>query len=201
MISTSTAVIDANVFFGARLTSLVLFLAQTKVFRARWTEKINDEWVRSVHEKQKIPLEKLEMRRSYINQSVLDCLVLDYETLEGSFNLPDSEDEHVLAAAVRTRADVIVTLNLGDFPSAIMSPLGIEAKHPDDFLLNLFGVSPEVFIEAVKQDFEHYKAPPLTFEQYVEDLRKAGVPGTAQKIEELKILIDLANSGSKQHLR
>ena len=67
MISTFTAVIDANVFFGARLRSLVLYLAQTKMFRARWSEEINDEWIRNVHQKQGVPLEKLDRLRELVN--------------------------------------------------------------------------------------------------------------------------------------
>lgn len=190
MISTFTAVIDANVFFGARLKSLVLFLAQTKMFRARWTERINDEWIRSVHERQGVALEKLEPLRRLVNASVLDCLVTGYEPLVGIFKLPDLNDEHVLAAAVKTRADIIVTFNLKDFPSSILAPLGLEARHPDDFLLDLFGISPEAFIDAVQQDFLHYRAPPFTFDQYVAALGKAGVPNSAARIEEMRVLID-----------
>ena len=190
MISTFTAVIDANVFFGARLRSLVLFLAQTKIFRARWTEEINDEWVRNVHHKQGIPLDKLERLRGLVNSTVLDCLVTGYDTLTGAFKLPDPADGHVLAAAVKTRADVIVTFNLKHFPDEVLNPLGIEAKHPDEFLLDLFGISPEAFVEAVQQDFLHYKAPPLTFEQYVAALKAAGVPDCSAQIEELRVLIE-----------
>lgn len=195
MISTFTAVIDANVFFGARLTSLVLFLAQTKMFRARWTEQIHEEWMRNVHEKQSVPLDKLERRRDLINKSILDCQVTGYENLVGSFGLPDAGDEHVVAAAVKTRADVIVTFNLHDFPSKILSPLGIEARHPDEFLMDLFGISAEMFIEALKEDFGHYKAPPLTFARYVEDFRKIGLLETAKRIEELRVLVDVASNG------
>lgn len=48
MISTFTAFIDANVFYGARLRSLVLFVAQSKIFRARWSNEVHDEWVRNL---------------------------------------------------------------------------------------------------------------------------------------------------------
>jgi hypothetical protein len=55
MISTFTAFIDANVFYGARLRSLVLFVAQTKLYRAKWSERVNDEWVDAVVRKAKRP--------------------------------------------------------------------------------------------------------------------------------------------------
>jgi hypothetical protein len=86
-----------------------------------------------------------------------------------------------------------VTFNLKDFPLEITLPLGIEAKHPDEFLLDLFGISPEAFVDAVQQDFQHYKAPPYTFDEYVAALVKAGVPKTAKQIEELRVLIEIRN--------
>lgn len=193
MRSTLTAIIDANVFFGARLTSLVLFVAQTGMVRARWTAKIHAEWMRNVHEKRDIPYDELELRRTYIDNSILDCLVTGYEDLENTFGLPDSSDEHVLAAAVSADADVIVTHNVRDFPPAILSPLGIEARHPDAFLLDMSALSADAFAEAVREDFEHYTSPALTFERYVADLIRAGVPETARTITNLRILIDPAS--------
>jgi hypothetical protein len=122
--------------------------------------------------------------------AVPDCLVTGYQALETSFELPDPNDRHILAAAVKTRADVILTFNDRDFPAHVVEPLGIEISHPDDFLLDQFGISEELFIAYVREDFQHYKAPALTFENYVEDLRKAGVPKTAKLIEELRVLIE-----------
>jgi predicted nucleic acid-binding protein len=190
MISTFTILIDANVFYGARLRSLVLYMAQTKMFRARWSEEINDEWVRNIHQNQAIALDKLKHVRDLVNASVLDCLVTGYKPLEAGLNLPDPGDRHVLAAALKTRADIIVTFNVKDFPASVLSPLGIEAKHPDDFLQDLFGISADIFIGALQEDFIHYRAPPLTFDQYVAGFQKAGVPKTASLIESLRVLLE-----------
>ena len=55
-----------------------------------------------------------------MNQAVEDCLIEDYEPLIDSLELPDLDDRHVLAAAIRGRADLIVTYNLKDFPEKIM---------------------------------------------------------------------------------
>jgi predicted nucleic acid-binding protein len=189
MISTFTVVIDANVFFGSRLRSLVLFLAQTNMFRARWTEKINDEWTRNIAEKHGIDIAKLANTRRLVNASVLDCLVSGYEPLEKALTLPDMDDRHVLAAAICVNADLILTFNLKDFPNNNLEPFGIEARHPDEFLQDLFGISSDLFIEAVRQDFKHYIAPKLAFDTYISDLRKAGLPVTAGLIQSLKVLI------------
>lgn len=194
MISTFTAVIDANVFYGARLRSLVLFLAQTKIFRARWTDDISAEWIGNLREKRAIADEKLALLRTLVDRTVLDCRVTGYEPLIGSFKLPDVNNEHVLAAAVKTRADVIVTFNLKDFPADILTPLGIEAKHPDIFLLDLFGISTDAFIAAVEADFRHYRTPAITFSDYAASLSKAGIPGTAARIAELRVLIETGDN-------
>ncbi|WP_137132227.1 PIN domain-containing protein [Rhizobium sp. FY34] len=190
MISTFTVFIDANVFFGARLRSLVLYMAQSKMFRARWTDKVHEEWMRNVADKRNIDISRLEKIKACMDSSVLNCLVTGYEGLEASFELPDPDDRHILAAAVKTRADMILTFNDRDFPKHVVEPLGIEICHPDDFLLDQFGISEELFIAYVREDFQHYKAPPLTFDRYIEDLRKAGVPKTAKLIEELRVLIE-----------
>lgn len=190
MISTFTVFIDANVFFGARLRSLVLFMAQSKMFRARWTERVHDEWMRNVAEKRTIDMSQLEKIRACMDRSVLNCLVTGYEPLEQSFHLPDPDDRHILAAAVKSGADLILTFNAKDFPKDLVEPLGIEICDPDEFLLDLFNISEDLFIEHVKADFHHYKAPPLTFDAYIEALRKADVPKTAALIERLRVLIE-----------
>lgn len=125
-----------------------------------------------------------------MDRSVLNCLVTGYEALEQSFHLPDPDDRHILAAAVQSGADLILTFNAKDFPQDVVEPLGIEICDPDAFLLDLFGISEELFIEHVKLDFHHYKAPPLTFDAYIEALRKTGVSKTATLIEKLRVLIE-----------
>lgn len=190
MISTFTVLIDANVFFGARLRSLVLFMAQSKMFRAGWTARVHEEWMRNVAEKRSIDISQLEKIRICMDRSVLNCVVTGYEPLEQGFHLPDPDDRHILAAAVQSGADLILTFNAKDFPKDVVEPLGIEICDPDEFLLDLFGISEELFIEHVKLDFHHYKAPPLTFDQYIEDLKKAGLSKSAKLISDLRVLIE-----------
>ena len=158
MISTFTVFIDANVFYGQRLRSLVIYLAQTKMFRARWSEKVHDEWTRNLAKKNNIDIAKLDKTRALMNIAVPDASVSGYEMLEQSFDLPDLNDRHVLAAAVLTRADIIVTFNTKDFPLGILEPLRLSAIHPDTFLQDCFGISERLFIDAVQKYFSHYTA-------------------------------------------
>jgi predicted nucleic acid-binding protein len=192
MISTFTAFIDANVFYGARLRSLVLFVAQSKLYRARWSERINDEWIDAVVKNAKRPSitrEALQPTRHAMNEAILDCLVENYEHLETGLQLPDAKDKHVLAAAIHGHASTIVTFNLKDFPSDYLLQFKIHATHPDDFLIDAYYISPEHFIEAVRQDFLHYKRPQLTFAEYIGALKNAGVPKLSEMLAELEVLI------------
>jgi predicted nucleic acid-binding protein len=192
MISTFTAFIDANVFYGARLRSLVLFVAQSKLYRARWSERVHDEWIDAVVRKTKRPSvtrDSLQSTREDMNAAVLDCLVENYEHLEVGLQLPDAKDKHVLAAAIHGHASTIVTFNLKDFPNNYLAQFKIHATHPDQFLIDAYYISPDHFIEAVRLDFLHYKYPPLTFAEYIEALRNAGVPKLAEILAELEVLI------------
>jgi len=191
MASTFTAFFDANVFYGARLRSLMLFVAQTKLFRARWSEEVHREWIdRLLAGRPDLTRESLERTRRAMDAAVLDAVVTGYGNLIDAVTLPDPDDRHVLAAAVACRASCIVTFNLGDFPTGRLSPFGLHAVHPDDFLLDVESIDPAAFADAVRDDFQHYQRPALVFGDYVSALKKAGVPKVAGQIEQLAVLID-----------
>lgn len=190
MISTFTAFFDANVFYGARLRSLVLYTAQTKLFRARWSNMIHDEWIRNLlKNRPDLQVEDLGRTRTQMNLAVPDCLVDGFDALIAGITLPDKDDRHVVAAAIMARADVIVTFNEKDFPADVIAPFRLHTRHPDDFLVETFSLGPEDVAEAVINDFLHYHAPPLTFDSYRDSLAKAGVPNFSKAIEPLEVLI------------
>ncbi len=190
MISTFTAFFDANVFYGARLRSLVVFAAQTKLFRARWSNTVHDEWVRNLlKNRSDLKAEDLIRTRECMNAAVPDCIVTGFEPLMGCLDLPDEDDRHVVAAAIMTRANVVVTFNLQHFPNETMERFRIHTKHPDEFLMDAFSLGTNEMAEAVINDFLHYDRPPLTFDDYREGLAKAGVPNFAKTIEPFEILV------------
>lgn len=190
MISTFTAIFDANVLYKMRLTSLLLFLAEQKMFRARWTDDIHEEWCRNLAANNpSLPLDKIAARRAAMDRAVPDARVEGYQsiTVEG---LPDPDDNHVVAAAILTRASMIVTFNMKDFPAEILKPLRLEARHPDDFLLDQYTLAPDVFVEAAQLDRAHYQKPPLSVDQYLSALEKSGTPETAARLREVAILLE-----------
>ena len=133
-----TAIYDANVLYPAPLRDLFIRLAQSGLVQAKWTDTIHDEWVRNVlKDNPGLPAGRLERTRTLMNDAVRDCLVTGYEDLIASLFLPDPDDRHVLAAAIRAGARVIVTFNLKDFPPETLAQFDIEPQHPDDFLVGL----------------------------------------------------------------
>ncbi len=189
MISTFTAFFDANIFFGARLRSLVVELAQSGLFRARWSENVHREWIDAVaNARPGIARASLERVSQLMNAAVLESVVSGYEPLLEALSLPDEKDRHILAAAVVARASVIVTFNERDFPPAALAPFGIHTRHPDQFILDIEGLDPGLFIARIETDLAHYASPPLSFASYCMDLRAAGLPKTADHLQQLEVL-------------
>lgn len=80
-----------------------------------------------------------------------DVLVSGHQRLIVAVDLPDPDDRHVVAAAIRCRADLIVTANLRDFPRRSLQQWGIEPVGPDDFVRSLVEADPEAVEEAVRR--------------------------------------------------
>ena len=94
--------------------------------------------------------EQLERTRQLMNAHVRDRLVSDYEDLIPMLTLPDPDDRHVLAAAIRSSADMIITFNLDDFPSGTLKRWGIGAQHPDHFINHLLDLAPHMVLRRRK---------------------------------------------------
>jgi hypothetical protein len=124
-----------------------------------------------------------------MDAAVLDCCVSGYEDLIDALTLPDPNDRHVLAAAIRCHASVIVSFNLNDFPTEVLDKYGIHSRHPDDFIMDVDGLSQGTLIRAARDDFEHYREPPLTVDEYIDGLRITQVPKTAHYLQRLRVLL------------
>ena len=126
--ATMTASFDACVLYPAPLRDLLMRLATTDLFRARWSAAIHDEWTNTVLATRPELKVQLARTRKLIDAHAMDALVTGYEPLIGTLHLPDPDDRHVLAAAITARADLIVTKNLKDFPAARLAPFGIRTR-------------------------------------------------------------------------
>jgi hypothetical protein len=160
-------------------------LAVTDLFKARWTEEIHSEWMRNVlKQRPDLTLEQLTRTKHLMNSNVRDCLVTGYEALIAGLQLPDSKDHHVLAAAIRCNASIIVTFNLKDFPAQALAPYGIESQHPDDFILHLINLNPSEICRVAKKHRSSLKNPPKTPEEYLESLLRQGLPQSVKALRD-----------------
>jgi predicted nucleic acid-binding protein len=162
----------------------------TGLFRAKWTDAIHDEWTRNLLlNRTDLKPEQMNRTRHLMNTHVQDSLVTGYESLIPALTLPDPDDRHVLAAAIRAGASVIVTFNLSDFPSAALAAYRIEAQHPDEFLTNLLDLEPWTFCKVVREQRADLQNPPHSPLELLATLEKQRLPVMTSRLREMADLI------------
>ena len=183
---TFTVVFDACVLYPAPLRDLLMRIAQTDVVRARWSEAILEECFRSIRaNRPDLAPEALYRTRDLMRKVVRDCLVTGFESLIDGIRLPDPDDRHVVAAAIRCGAQSIVTFNLTDFPLDALSPFGLEAQHPDAFVLDAIDLAPGAVCAAVSQQAASLKNPPRSLGEVLDTLEVSGLARSVAKLREL----------------
>ncbi|GAA5105242.1 PIN domain-containing protein [Haloechinothrix salitolerans] len=169
-------VYDASVLYPNTLRDLLIRIAQGGLVQAKWTDEILDEVFRNVEaNRPDLDPNKLARTRMLITRSVRDCLVTGYEPLVKSLELPDPDDRHVLAAAIKAHAQVIVTSNLRDFPRDALEPWSVEAKDPDAFVLDQIDLRKSLVYGAVQQIADSRCNPPETVQDVLVQLERAGL--------------------------
>ncbi len=122
--------------------------------------------------------------RDQMDRYFLDSVVRGFERLIPNLTLPDPNDRHVLAVAIHSHADVIVTANLRDFPPAMLAPYGMVAVVPDTFANYLLDLDEDEVLSALAKMRERLKAPPMTPQEFVESIARAGLPATASRLRQ-----------------
>ena len=179
-----TVIYDACVLYPAPLRDTLMRLAMTDLFKAHWTDHIHDEWTNALSRGNKSKPEMLKRVRTLMDAHVKDAKVTGYEPLIKTLALPDPDDRHVLAAAIRCGADAIVTFNLRDFPKAALSPYDIDVLPPDDFIYYQLDMAPSVCCLAIKNQRLALKNPPISVDELLTTLQKQQLPQTVSKLRE-----------------
>ncbi|MEM9055647.1 MAG: PIN domain-containing protein [Pseudomonadota bacterium] len=171
--------LDANVMYPFRTRDVLFTFAQLGLFRARFTEEIIDEWTRSLI-RNKPELEQSVLEQAAVVRDVFgECFVTGHEPLICGLQLPDPNDRHVLAAAIKCSAQIIVTENLKDFPSEVLEEHDIEVSGADDVLTNTYDLFPIEGAKALKTVRQRYNNPPYNPSEFLMDLTKSGLPKLA----------------------
>ena len=177
---------DACVLYAAPVRDLLMQLALSDLFQARWTDQIHDEWTRNVAaNRPDISHASLTRCRELMDEHVPDCLVTNYEALIPTLTLPDLNDRHVLAAAIHGGAGLIVTFNLSDFPRSILRQFDIEAIHPDEFIRRLWDERSDAVLHAMRLHRASLKRPAKSAVEYIATLEECHLPETAARIRRL----------------
>lgn len=179
-----TCVLDTNVIYPIELRDILLWFAHYELYTPKWSAHIFDEWV-DVMRRHGIADTEIKKRTGRVLKAFPDAMVQHYESLIEGLSLPDEKDRHILAAAIKTNANLIVTNNLKDFPQHLLEPYGLSAKSADDFLTDIIDINTGVAIEAFRELVLHRRNPAMDEYAVLERYRKNGLVNTANYLHAL----------------
>ena len=179
-----TCVLDTNVIYPVEIRDLLFWFAYYDLFTPKWSKHIFDEWI-EVMKRKGISDEVIQRRISRPKEAFPDAMVKNYESLIDTIQLPDEKDRHVMAAAIKINANLIVTNNIKDFPKDYLSNYGLSVKTPDDFAADLIDLNPEQAVAAFRELVINKINPDLDEYQVLEKFKNNGLVNTANYLHAL----------------
>ena len=177
-------VLDTNVIYPVVIRDLLFWFAHYELYTPKWSHHIFEEW-KSVMERKGVSEADAKRGVQKANIAFPDALVHNYEGLLGNLTLPDPDDCHVLAAAIKVNANVIVTNNIRDFPEEYLETFGLKVKSADDFLTDIIDLNHEEALQAFKEMVLNKKKPELNEYEVLNLLRNSGLNDTANYLHAL----------------
>ncbi|WP_346318349.1 PIN domain-containing protein [Chitinophaga sp. YIM B06452] len=180
------AVLDANVLYPAPLRDFLLRLAHTGIYIPKWSDDIHDEWMRNLlANRPDLKQAQLSRTRQFMEDAFEDANVKGYKNLIGQLQLPDKDDRHVLAAAIKAEAGIIVTFNKKDFPAKRLRSHDVAVQDPDEFILELLKTNAIKVLEALGALVNALKKPPQDQAQVLTTLENVGLLKSVATIRKL----------------
>ena len=173
-----TYVLDTNVLYPIVVRDIIFWFAHYDLFTIKWSQHIFDEW-EDVMKRKGVSNKEINIRLTRASNAFPDAKVQNYESLIEGLTLKDIKDRHVLAAAIKTNANVIVTNNLKHFPADYLATFSLNTKSPDDFLVDVIDLEPDKATEAFKEMVLHKTDPAMDEYQVLDTLRNNGLNQTA----------------------
>ena len=178
-----TAVLDANVLYPFLVRDVLLSFAWAGLYRPIWTDRINDEWSRNLIAKKPDRAEKIKETVEVMNEAFPEANIEGYETIIESLALPDPDDRHVLAAAIKGHAGIIVTNNTKHFPAATLDGFDVEVSTADEFIVNTFQLYPMDAVAAIRAMRARYASPALSADELKLRIIAAGLVLLAAELD------------------
>ncbi|MTI27391.1 PIN domain-containing protein [Fulvivirga kasyanovii] len=176
-------VLDACVLYPAPVRDILLSMAAEGLFKPKWTKEIQDEWVRNLLKRRDDLKEEVLFKTvRAMNLAFPDAAVENYEDLIEGLRLPDKDDRHVVAAAIKCNADLIVTNNLKDFPGTIVEKYDLEIQSPDELVSNLIQLNKKLSCVAFNKMVNRLKNPPKTKREVAQSLRNCGLSKSSEML-------------------
>jgi predicted nucleic acid-binding protein len=176
------AVLDASVLYPLPLRDTLLRVAEIELYDPYWSQRILDEVARNLIADARASEQQARnlidaMRDAFDEATVPEDAITKLEPAMTN----DPNDRHVLAAAVASDAQAVVTLNLKHFPTEACEPFAVEALRPDSFLLDLYGLDSDRVFDVIERQAAVLSRPPMTTNDLLDRLA-ATVPDFAQTL-------------------
>lgn len=174
--------IDACVLYPTVMREVLLGVAARGLFTPLWSGRILEEWARAAARLGDGFEDMARGEIALLKARWPEAEIAYPDQLETSLHLPDPNDTHVLAAAIAGKADVLLTMNLKDFPTRTVSAHGVVRRDPDGMLREMFGENPQIVgqvAENVRQVAERLSGEPQEMRKL---MKKARLPRLAKAL-------------------
>jgi predicted nucleic acid-binding protein len=182
------ALLDSCVLVPNALCDTLLRLAEARFYRPLWSDRTLEEVhaaVLRIHPD--LGAARIDNRLRAMTTAFDDATVTTWEPVAAGLDLPDPDDRHVLAAAISGGAQALVTFNLKDFPDSAMSGTDVEARHPDEFLLDQLDLAPGVTLRILTEQASDMRKPPADLSGLLNRLQRCGVPDFADAVRRMAV--------------